>query len=288
MAWKKFFDTSPVLFKIIAFNVLVFVLTNLFLLTFHSSLYQFNASPFSWSATALIPQLFFRPWSWITHLFLHINFWHILSNMIILYFGGSLFVKSLSQKKLIPVYILGGLMGYLFYVLSFHLFPNLHIAPYVFGASASAIAVLVTAAVISPHVVVRLFGSFQVEFWIIALALVIYDLTSLNAYANSGGHVAHLGGALFGLLFAVQHKNGIDMTKWLVNLIEKIRIFFQGKNKDVRKSFYDKPFISDEEFNLRKKNNQKRVDQILDKVSKSGYSSLTNKEKDFLNKQSQR
>lgn len=286
MTWKHKFETAPMLYKIIAINVVVFVVANILMLTLNISLEQVIVSKFSWSATALIPQFFFRPWTWFTHLFFHTYFWHLFFNMILLYFGGSYFVKTIGVKKLLPVYILGGLMGYFFYVVTFHLFPALKSAPYILGASASVIAVLVASATYKPHTEVRLFSTFNVQFWVIALGLVLYDFASLNVYNNSGGHIAHLGGALFGLLFAVQYKKGMDMSSWLVNIIEKIRIFFEGK--DIQKSFYEKPFVSDEEFNVRKKNAQKRVDQILDKVSKSGYSSLTAKEKEFLNEQSKR
>ena len=288
MTWKQKIKTASTLYKIIAINVIVFVVVNILMLFVDVSVEQVIVSRFSWSGTAFVPALFFRPWSWFTHLVFHTHFWHLFFNMTILYYGGSYFVKTIGESKLLPVYLLGGFMGYLFYVLSFHLFPNLKSAPYIIGASASVIAVLVAAATFRPNTNVRLFNTFDVQFWVIALGLVLYDIASLNAYDNSGGHVAHLGGALFGLLFAVQYKKGKDMSQWLVNLIEKIRIFFEGKGSNTQNSFYEKPFVSDEDFNVNKINAQKRVDQILDKISKSGYSSLTTKEKEYLNEQSKR
>lgn len=273
------------LYKLIFINTLVFVGIHAFLLITGQSIALLNSSSFSLSATAIYPDFLYKPWTAITYMFVHFTFGHFLFNMFILYFASQLFTRSFDAKKLIPVYLLGGIVGFIFYLISFHFLPTLTVSNYMVGASASVMAVLVAAATYSPNTEVNLFGSFQVKFWIIAGLLLVYDFTSINRYVSTGGHIAHLGGALFGFLFASQFKKGVDYTQWFSQLFQKRSKLSILKSKK-KGSYYQKPFVSDENFNLNKKANQKEVDRILDKISKSGYSSLTKMEKDYLFNQS--
>lgn len=234
---------------------------------------------------AALGKLITRPWSLITYQFLHGGIFHILFNMLWLFFMGRLFSEYLGEKKLLAVYFLGGVVGAVFFMLAYNVFPffNNHL-PYaiVVGASASVLAISVACATLLPDYPVALFvPTFVVKLKYIALFQIAIDLLSVSGN-NAGGSIAHLGGALFGFVFIKQLQKGNDLSAWLVKLIGAVSAPFNPSKVRV----VHKRDNADERFNASKKSKQQEVDQILDKISKSGYSSLTSSEKEILFKAS--
>lgn len=283
---KHQYKTGTTLVKFIFINVAVFVLVHIIGLI----IYFFTGVPGSelvayWlSLPADLEQLLYRPWTIITYMFLHTGFIHLAFNMLILYFGGQIFLQFLDSKKLLGTYLLGGIAGGILYILSFNLFPVF--TPIVkgalaLGASASVMAVLIAIAAYVPNFSVRLVLIGEVKLKYIALFYIVMDIISIPN-GNAGGHLAHLGGAFFGFYFAYQLRNGKDITVGINRLLNYLSALFSGKRK--MKVVYKKPgkTKSDMEYNAQKKANQEKIDEILDKISKSGYDSLSKDEKAIL------
>ena len=292
---KQFFNRSSVLKKLIIINVAVFVVINLVNLFFW--LFQVNNHPqglpgvsllaYYLSVPSNIEALLMRPWSVFTYMFLHEDFLHILFNMIVLYFGGRIFMEYLSDRKLLSTYILGGLAGAFFYIAAFNFFPVFSESldySVALGASASVLAVLIAVSTYVPEysVVLFLFGRVKLKY--LALIIILIDLLSIMG-GNSGGHIAHLGGAFWGFIYVYFMKKGKDLTLNLGTM--NFRKFFGYFTKPKKQTNYRSNFdtgrpMTDEEYNVRKNVDQERIDRILEKISKSGYSSLTKEEKELL------
>ncbi len=283
---KNQYKNGSALIKLIFVNVAVFIFVNIVALLLMLVSVKTNINVITeWLALpADFSKLLFKPWTLITYMFLHEGFLHILFNMMVLYFSGGIFINFLNEKKLVVIYLLGGLAGGLLYMIIFNLFPAFKpLVPIsmALGASASVMAILVAAATYIPNFVVRLMFFGDVKFKYIAIVYVVLDVISIPQ-SNAGGHIAHLGGALFGFLYIQQLKKGKDFTlafdrflaylKSLFNPRKKMKVVYkkQGKTK------------SDYDYNAQKKANQKKIDLILDKISKSGYDSLTGEEKAIL------
>jgi hypothetical protein len=207
--------------------------------------------------------------------------------MLWLYWFGMIFIEYIGQKRLVAVYLLGGISGAIVYVLSFNLFPvfsdqiETSIA---IGASASVMAVVIAIAAYIPNYSIQLFLFGRIK--IVYLALVMFVLTSLMDFpSNSGGKLAHIGGALFGYLYSLNLKKGRDLGKWINSIIDKITTLFKPGKK--MKVTYKKP-ATEYEYNKVKAEHQARINLILDKISKGGYESLTREEKDMLFRESQK
>jgi len=228
-----------------------------------------------------------RPWTIITYMFTHKDIWHILFNMLWLYWFGKIFLEYLDQKKLVAVYLLGGIIGAIVYILSFNIFPafvDLVDVSVAIGASASVMAVVVAIAAYVPDYTISLFllGRIKIKY----MALGIFILTSIMDFSvNSGGKLAHMGGALLGYLYTVNLRRGHDMGKGINKIIDFFATLFKPRKKV--KVTYKKP-TDDYEYNKRKAEHQAKINSILDKISKGGYDSLTKEEKDLLFKESQK
>ena len=229
-----------------------------------------------------------KPWTMFTYMFTQKGFFHLLFNMMVLYFGSKIFLEYLSERKLLSTYIIGGLVGALFFVGAFNAFPVFQsMAPkaVAIGASASVLAVLIAVATYVPDYTVHLFLFGRLKMKYIAIGFITLDLLSIQS-SNPGGHIAHLGGALWGFLFAYQLKKGQNLYGFM-DWFKKPSGSFR---KDNMRSSYtgnkkERP-LSDVEYNSQRIATQEQIDQILDKISKSGYSSLTAKEKELLFKTS--
>lgn len=229
-----------------------------------------------------------QPWSPLTYMFLHTNFLHILFNMLWLYWFGKIFLERLSSSNFVSVYILGGLVGALFYILafnSFSVFQPMALNSYALGASASVMAIVFAITFLIPEYKVYLVFLGEVKLKYIALFSIVLDLISIPV-GNAGGHIAHLGGALFGFVFIYYYKKGILITKWMETAWEKLIDSTQSKPK--MKVTYRKTGHSDIDYNTRKVSDQAKVDAILDRISRSGYASLSKEEKEFLFKSGQK
>jgi membrane associated rhomboid family serine protease len=222
-----------------------------------------------------------RPWTLITYMFLHFDFLHILFNLLWLYWMGQIFLSYFDQGKLVTIYLLGGIFGGLFYVAGYNSFPVFsQIVPdsRLLGASASVIAMVAALAVHAPNHTLHLMFIGPVKMKYIALVSVLMYVIGISS-TNAGGNLAHLGGAFCGAIYVLQLRRGIDRGKKGNGLFLGIKKIFSPKPK-VTVS-YRKP-VDDIEYNRLKNQDQKRMNEILEKISKSGYDSLSKEEKEIL------
>lgn len=234
---------------------------------------------------ANITVLLSKPWTLLTYMFLHTEFFHILFNMLWLYWFGVIFVQYLSQRQLLGTYIFGGIAGALFYVAAFNLFPVFGIArdsSIALGASASVLAIVVAISFYVPEYTIRLLFIGPVRIKYIAIFTVILDVFMISS-SNAGGHLAHLGGALWGFLW-IKIIPGFDPTRIFEPLLNigKPKIGVKPKKRFKVRHNPNQTLVSDEDYNRQKAVKQKRMDAILDKISRSGYDSLTKEEKELL------
>ncbi|MEN8155737.1 MAG: rhomboid family intramembrane serine protease [Bacteroidota bacterium] len=227
-----------------------------------------------------------RPWTFVTYMFLHEGFIHILFNLLWLYWFGMVFIQELGLKKLLSTYLLGGLAGGLLFVLFYNLFPvfaSVKDQAIALGASASVMAVVVATATYRPGRRMHLVFIGPVKIGYLALAMFI--LTSMVDFSvNTGGKIAHIGGALMGFLFAYYYRQGTDISRGFDRMMDRISTWFKpGKQK---MKVTHKRAANDIEYNKEKATEQKEVDKILEKISKGGYESLSAKEKEILFKMS--
>lgn len=224
-----------------------------------------------------------KPWSVFTYMFLQEQFGHLFFNMLMLYYGGKIFLQYFSEKQLLFTYIFGGLFGALFFILAFNAFPvfeDMKGHAFALGSSASVLSILIAAATYRPDYTLNLFLLGQVKMKWVAIVFVVIDFLSITK-GNSGGHIAHLGGALWGFLYAFMLKSDFDIYK-IFKKKAKIRV------KTVNSENYHKRPKTDEQYNAERAQEQEDVDRILEKIAKNGYSSLSDKEKEFLFRQSKK
>ncbi|MCH2198957.1 MAG: rhomboid family intramembrane serine protease [Flavobacteriales bacterium] len=232
-----------------------------------------------------------RPWSIVTHMFAHEGILHFFFNMLWLWFLGRMFQSMFGQRKLLATYLLGGFSGIILYLLMANLIPTMPIGGWAIGASAAVMAIFIGYATYFPNQQIRLpfIGGVAIKY--IAIFYVIIDYMGLSGGNNVGGHVGHLGGALYGFILMTQIKKGTDIGLWFENFLDRLVNFVRGRKGGRMKVVYNKKGKNskrrktDEEFNADKNANAAKVDKILDKISKSGWDSLTKDEKDFLNAQ---
>jgi membrane associated rhomboid family serine protease len=236
---------------------------------------------------ASFSKLLVKPWTIITYMFTHKDIWHILFNMLWLYWFGRIFLEYLDQRKLVAVYLLGGIIGAIVYIFSFNIFPvfkGIVDESVAIGASASVMAIVIAIAAYVPDYIVNLFllGRIKIKY----MALAIFVLTSVMDFSvNSGGKLAHIGGALFGYLYTLNLKQGRDMGKSINRLIDFFATLFKPRKK--LRVTYKKP-ATEYDYNKMKTEHQAIINKILDKISKGGYDSLTKEEKEMLFKESQK
>ena len=286
---KKSFSSGSSLTRLIYINIAVFLAISVvsiigFLLNNQAlSLKALNL----FSVPSSIGALLLRPWTLITYMFTHKDILHILFNMLWLYWFGLIFLEYLDQKKLVAVYLLGGICGAVVYIVSFNIFPafNPVVAESVaIGASASVMAVVVAIAVYVPDYSVNLLliGRIKIKY----VALAIFILTSVMDFSvNSGGKLAHIGGALFGYVYTVNLRRGRDLGKGINKTIDFFATLFKPRRK-LRVTY--KKRSTDYEYNKARIDHQEKINKILDKISKGGYDSLTKEEKDLLFSESQK
>jgi membrane associated rhomboid family serine protease len=281
---KSSFKTGSSLTRLIYVNLAVFLLiqlTNIFMHLFNFREFLYPA--ISWVAVPWdLSVLVRRPWTIITYMFVHKDFFHILFNILWLYWFGKIFLSYLSQKQLLSVYLLGGIAGAALYIFSYNIFPGLKAemsAPMAIGASASIMAIVISIAVLVPDY--KIYVIFIGPVKIIYVALVAFILSSLvDISVNTGGKIAHIGGALFGYYFTLKYKNGKDITMGFSRFLDKMVYTFKPGRRKMTVT-HKKP-KTDLEYNKRKIEQQKEVDEILDKISQKGYDSLTAEEKEIL------
>jgi membrane associated rhomboid family serine protease len=227
--------------------------------------------------------LIYRPWTVITYMFLHIDFLHILFNMLWLYWFGQIFLLFFSERQLGGLYLLGGIAGAAMFLAAYHIFPyfrNVADSTFLMGASASVMAIVFAVSFYQKQYEINLIFLGRIKLIYLAAGVLIIDLLSM-ASDNAGGHIAHIGGALFGILFANRYRNGRDWTKGINSLIDNIVNLTKRKPRIKVMPGGRRP-ETDMEYNARKHEKMKDLDNILDKLKHSGYESLSADEKKRL------
>jgi len=270
--------------KIIAVNVVVFLIGQVLKLVLNTE------SSLSWfSLPSGFIDFLMQPWTIVSYAFLHYDFMHILFNMLWLYFIGRFFVNMFNTKLGLNVYFLGAISGGLMFLLGYNILPDVfHSGRILVGASAAIRALLIFICAYMPNMDIKFF-TFNIKLKHIGIALVIIDAFGLYngildpINGNAGGYLSHFGGAILGYYYGTQLNKGNDIGKWFEPIIDGFSNFFKF-NKSPLKTVHKKKGkvagYNKDEFN--EFNNQKQVDIILDKISKSGYDSLTKAEKEFL------
>lgn len=279
---KRSFQAGSILKKLIFINIAVFILIRLLgilLLLFNLQdfpilLYlQLPASPMA---------LLSRPWTLFTYMFTHFEFLHIVFNMLWLYWFGELFLQVFNERQLGGLYVLGGLAGALLFVVSYNLFPYFQeVASFSFlmGASASVMAIVFAISFYRKEIEIHLLLFGRIKLIYLALFTFVIDLLAMTS-DNAGGHIAHIGGALFGIWFASRYAQGKDLTAPINRLIDKLVNL--GKRKPKMSVTYGGRSNKDWEYNARKQQQAANIDAILDKLKRSGYGSLSADEKKQL------
>ena len=279
---KRSFLAGSILKKLIFINIAVFILIRLLgilLLLFNLQdfpilLYlQLPASPMA---------LLSRPWTLFSYMFTHFEFLHILFNMLWLYWFGELFLHVFNERQLGGLYVLGGLAGALLFVVSYNLFPYFQeVASFSFlmGASASVMAIVFAISFYRKEIEIHLLLFGRIKLIYLALFTFVIDLLAMTS-DNAGGHIAHIGGALFGIWFASRYAQGKDLTAPINRLIDKLVNL--GKRKPKMSVTYGGRSNKDWEYNARKQQQAANIDAILDKLKRSGYGSLSADEKKQL------
>lgn len=278
---KPILKRKDILIRLIVINVVVFLLlialniTKLFEVNITDTVMDYLIVPSSLS------QLAARFWTPFTYMFVHIDFLHILFNMLILYWFGQIFLSHFSPKNLGSLYILGGLAGAVIYILAFNLIPLFAKVDnaVMWGASASVMAVVFASAFYRPNTEVMLFFFIRLKIIYIALFIFILDFVGITGDTNPGGHLAHIGGAIVGYIFAKQYLQGRDITQWINKIIDTFANLTKLSKKMKVKH---KRAETDYEYNQRKTNDSEEIDRILDKIKASGYTSLNAAEKKRL------
>lgn len=203
--------------------------------------------------------------------------------MYLLYWFGLFVLNLFTSKRFLTIYLLGAINGGLLYVLAYNLFPVFNnISSNLMGASAAVLAIVIFIATYTPNAIVRIF-TFRIKLWQIGLVLVLLDLFQLPSSGNAGGLIAHMGGAIFGYVYAIQLKKGNDIGIWFENLIDAlVNLFKSNKYKHFKQVHKTKQSATKKTKRNPTNNHQIKIDRILDKIGKSGYDSLTKAEKDFL------
>ena len=283
---KGFFKQKSAMNWLIIINVGVWLMvafSKLFLWLYKSQ--GANALVTNLSLPCDLPVLAHLPWTLVTFMVLHTHFWPLFLNMMMLWFGGLVFKSLLSETKLLWTYVIGGMVGALFFIASYNFFPAFEVAKsyaVLMGATASVFAVLCAAAAYSPEYSIPLlmFGRMKLV-WIVVIFLVI-DLAGISP-ENAGTYIAHLGGASYGLVYGFLSRKGFKLNGINEPKKRKSKVEYTPYEE-----IHDDTQVprSDEEYNYQKAERERDVDAILDKIAKSGYASLTPEEKEFLFKNS--
>lgn len=263
--------------KFIFWNVGIFLVSLIFY-NFRLGIFQFP----NWLQLSSNPEIaILNFWTFISYAFLHDGFWHLFFNMIVLNFYGRLFSTFFNEKQFVGLYFLSTILSGICFVIGFY---KLNYNSPIVGSSGAIMALLFATTSYAPLMNIRLMFIGNIKLWQFSGVIVL--LTFMNFFiGNTGGHIAHLSGALFGFVYIQLLKNGTDLSNIVTNLIHFVTEMFQSKQKKPFKKVqknYNKPIETPVSGIKNKDKIQQQIDEILDKISKSGYDSLSSYEKDFL------
>lgn len=289
---RRLYSSNKAIKRILIINIAFFLIANIIVSSLVGS--GGDSSTFL-RETALSSDIWIalsKPWTFITSMFLHLDFMHILFNMLYFWWFAQILKDSHSSQSVISSYVLGALVGAVFYLIYGGLIDETHVA---LGASGGVTAIMVAAATINPNKTQNLLFIGPVKIKWIVLAIFILT-TVLNIHENTGGKVDHMGGAAFGFVYAYYLKRGINISGWFDRFIERLsRLTRIPRNKTkIEKNAYNTGFRGaidrrDEVSKsltikniLTRKQKEKEVDKLLDKINRVGYTNLSDKEKDRL------
>lgn len=223
-----------------------------------------------------------RPWTIFTYMFSHFRFFHIFFNMLVLFWFGRIFLRYLNQKQLLTTYFIGGFTGLILFLASYNIFPGLLVGSTILGASAAIMAIVFAISFYAPDFTIHLLFIGPVKIKIVAIVYIAIDIIMIAYDQNAGGYISHVGGALYGYLYATQLKKGKDIAKGFSSVMDSISGLFRRKSK-MKVTYKSAATRTDDfDYNKSKADNQNEIDRILDKIAKSGYDSLTRREKETL------
>ena len=277
---KQTFLQGKMTHRLIIINVAVFVLIQIYLAIFRlGGLVSEHLPKTLFTLDTNLTSFSHKPWGLITSIFAHFDLFHLLSNMLFLYFSGKFFEQIWSRKQLLITYILGGVFGGIAEIaVQSTFYSTENNGALVIGASGSIMAIFIAVAFHSPQTQLLLFGKFSIRLYFLAIFFLIQDIIGIGT-KDTTAHFAHIGGAIFGIL-------SIVTTKFIPAKSPNSKGFFNQLFKSSKKKTVAPRFKSDEAYNQEKRAHQEKTDSILDKISKGGYESLNQSEKDFLFKQS--
>jgi membrane associated rhomboid family serine protease len=273
---KLQYKTGGMVQKLIFWNIGFFLFSLVFFYSFSIGKFQIPA----WIALSSDLGTFIRtPWTLVTFNFFHGGFLHLFFNLMVLHFSGRLFNTYFTDKQLLGVYVLGGIFSGITFVLSYIFVGK---AGLLVGASGAIMAILIATATYAPFMLLRIPLIGIVKLWHVAFVILLVDLIQLPL-DNTGGHLAHLGGALFGFIYIKLLQLGTDLARPFSVVLDGFANLFKPKKKTPFKKVHrNTTKKSVNSFQDNKDLTQKQIDDILDKISKSGYDSLTKEEKEFL------
>lgn len=312
---KYKYDTGNIIIKLIMLNLAIHVGLSLFYIPYYlfsgedyySSFYYYFIQEYLYFPSSL--KLFvFRFWTMFTYMFLHADLWHILMNMLVLYWFGSKLIDLIPSSKVVPIYLLGGMSGALFFMVGFNIFPVFKHSGNLVGASASVMAIVLATATLNPRGTIRFLFNIVIELQYVAFAWVIYNILIIPGN-NPGGAFAHLGGAFMGWFYIHMLRKGKDLSIYprkILNLIPGVKakrktddfVFRAPTEKAVfseRKSRMKVLNISGNKYFgvqygsafIKKYQHLSKEDclnSILSKIKQTGFESLSKDEKDFLDR----
>ena len=273
---KLQYKTGGMVQKLIFWNIGFFLFSWVFFYSFSVGKFQIP----TWIALSSDLGVFVStPWTLITFNFFHSGFLHLFFNLMVLHFSGRLFSTYFTDKQMLGVYVLGGIFSGITFVLSYIFIGK---AGLLVGASGAIMAILIATATYAPFMLLRIPLIGIVKLWHVAFVILLVDLIQMPL-DNTGGHLAHLGGALFGFIYIKLLQSGTDITKPFSALLDAFANLFKPKKKTPFKKVHRNTTKNGvNSFKENKDMTQKQIDDILDKISKSGYDSLTKEEKEFL------
>lgn len=277
---KLQYKVGGIVIKLIFWNVALFVIP--WLIFSILSLVGITIDYMQYVSLSSNPALLiWKPWSLLTYAFFHTGIMHILFNLIVLNFAGRLFMTYFTGKQLVGLYFLSAIFAGIVYISIFYI---LNISAPIIGASAAIMSILVATTTYNPLMELRLFIIGNVKLWHVAAVIILVDLMQLRS-ENMGGHISHLAGAFFGFIFIKLLQNGTDLSKIVSSFLDFFTNLFRKQKatpfKKVHKN-YNKPLEKSVSKIITKDKSQQQIDEILDKISQSGYDSLNKEEKEFL------
>lgn len=281
---KLQFKMGDVATKLIFWNIILFAIPTIVFSIL--KLFNINIDFLSYVSLSSNPhELLTKPWSIISYAFFHAGILHILFNLLMLNFAGRIFTTFFTQKQFLSLYLVSAIFAGILYIASYMIFPALiNSSSVLIGASGAVMAILAATATYQPMMELRLFLFGTVKLVYVVLIFLFIDLIQLPIN-NTGGHIAHLGGALFGYIYIKQLQKGTDITAWFTKILDSLAVLFGTKKKTPFKKVHVNPkktVAKTESKIVTKDKTQQQIDEILDKISQSGYDALTKEEKEFL------